>query len=411
MDSNDRRMLKTLSNLFVPAAAPSVISFLTGFENDTVEIFAVFEGDETSERSDTCVMKSFTVPNYDGTSMTKQSETKYCRNNQLVISDLDPTASGLLKSMIFSQFVGGMGTNSDLITSFAGDGKINQSETLQLKDMLMGLDQIKEKTSGKSDMSLEEILNLIENPTSVIEDKIEEKIGVIEEEIKEGVEDKIDDVIKESTTTSVTTIPGWVKNNAGWWADGQIPDSAFVQGIQYLIKEGIMVIPSTVQTATADSQEVPGWVKNNAGWWASGEIPDSTFVNGIQYLIKEGIIKVESVSMDDFGKVTRIVDGDTLLIGETKIRLSLVNTPERGEPGFHEATDFTATTCPVGTNAKFIEDSLQPKDRYGRSVGLVYCNDMFLNELLLTNGHAKISTYYCDKSEFGNEDWARDHGC
>ena len=39
-----------------------------------------------------------------------------------------------------------------------------------------------------------------------------------------------------------TSVPAWVKNNAGWWADGQIPDSAFVQGIQFLIKEGIIVI-------------------------------------------------------------------------------------------------------------------------------------------------------------------------
>ena len=39
-----------------------------------------------------------------------------------------------------------------------------------------------------------------------------------------------------------TSIPAWIKNNAGWWADGQIPDSAFVQGIQFLIKEGIIVI-------------------------------------------------------------------------------------------------------------------------------------------------------------------------
>ena len=39
------------------------------------------------------------------------------------------------------------------------------------------------------------------------------------------------------------------------------------------------------------------------------------------------------------------------------------------------------------------------------------CNDMMLNELLLTNGHAEISTYYCDKSEFGNDGWARAYGC
>ena len=29
-----------------------------------------------------------------------------------------------------------------------------------------------------------------------------------------------------------TSIPGWIKNNAGWWADGQIDDNAFVSGIQ-----------------------------------------------------------------------------------------------------------------------------------------------------------------------------------
>ena len=30
-------------------------------------------------------------------------------------------------------------------------------------------------------------------------------------------------------------VPAWVKNNAGWWADGQIDDDSFVSGIKYLI--------------------------------------------------------------------------------------------------------------------------------------------------------------------------------
>ena len=111
------------------------------------------------------------------------------------------------------------------------------------------------------------------------------------------------------------------------------------------------------------------------------------------------------------GQITRVIDGDTLLIDQTTIRLSLVNSPERDEPGYSEAKDFASTVCPVGSNAEFIEDSWQPTDKYGRSLGLVYCNDMFLNELLLTNGHANISTYFCDKSEFGSERWARAFGC
>jgi hypothetical protein len=91
---------------------------------------------------------------------------------------------------------------------------------------------------------------------------------------------------------SVTSIPDWIKVNARWWSSDQIPDSAFLQGIQFLIKEGIMVIPPTVASESSGSQEVPGWIKNNASWWAEGQIDDNTFVSGIQHLVKVGIIKV-----------------------------------------------------------------------------------------------------------------------
>jgi hypothetical protein len=98
---------------------------------------------------------------------------------------------------------------------------------------------------------------------------------------------------RETNTPQEYLIPAWIKNNAGWWADGQIPDSAFVQGIQFLIKEGIIVIPPTEQETSSESTSIPAWIKNNAGWWADGQIPDSAFVQGIQFLIKEGIIVIE----------------------------------------------------------------------------------------------------------------------
>ena len=44
--------------------------------------------------------------------------------------------------------------------------------------------------------------------------------------------------------TPTQNIPAWIKNNAGWWAEGAIDDDSFVQGIQFLIKEGIMTISS-----------------------------------------------------------------------------------------------------------------------------------------------------------------------
>ena len=86
-------------------------------------------------------------------------------------------------------------------------------------------------------------------------------------------------------------IPNWVKNNADWWANGQIPDSAFVQGIQFLIKEDIIVVPAT-ESETQDGSNIPEWIKTNAGWWADGQIDDRTFANGIEFLINVGIIVV-----------------------------------------------------------------------------------------------------------------------
>ncbi len=84
-------------------------------------------------------------------------------------------------------------------------------------------------------------------------------------------------------------IPSWIKNNAGWWADGQIDDVAFVQGIQYLIDQGIMNIPQT-ESGESSGNDIPSWIKNNAGWWADGSIDDNSFVQGIQYLITNGIL-------------------------------------------------------------------------------------------------------------------------
>jgi hypothetical protein len=60
-----------------------------------------------------------------------------------------------------------------------------------------------------------------------------------------------------------------------------------------LIKEDVLKIPPTTQ-GSSGSNEIPSWIKNNAGWWADGSIDDSSFVQGIQFLIKEGILRIQS---------------------------------------------------------------------------------------------------------------------
>ncbi len=97
----------------------------------------------------------------------------------------------------------------------------------------------------------------------------------------------------QAQSDSAHTSPSWIKNNAGWWADGAIDDGAFIQGIQFLIKEGIIQIPNTTKNSESSSDEIPSWIKNNAGWWADGAIDDGAFIQGIQFLIKEGMIQVQ----------------------------------------------------------------------------------------------------------------------
>jgi len=86
-------------------------------------------------------------------------------------------------------------------------------------------------------------------------------------------------------------VPEWVKNNAKWWSEGLIGDSDFISGLQFLIKEGIMVVPQT-EAGAQTTTEIPDWIKNNAGWWADGLITEGDFVSGIQFLVENGILVV-----------------------------------------------------------------------------------------------------------------------
>ena len=89
------------------------------------------------------------------------------------------------------------------------------------------------------------------------------------------------------------------------------------------------------------------------------------------------------VSTDCFqGKVTEVVDGDTLDVNNVRIRLALVNTPEVYETGYFDARDFTMNNCGVGTKALVDEDDGQKGGSFGRMIALVYCGN---NTSSLTN--------------------------
>ena len=114
----------------------------------------------------------------------------------------------------------------------------------------------------------------------------------------ESLLEKIDPKFRMSKF--VEKVPIWIKNNAGWWANGDIDDDSFIQGIQFLIKEKILEINES--TSSENSDKIPPWVKNNAGWWAAGDITESDFLSGITHLVKIGIISVSDDSLQSTAK-------------------------------------------------------------------------------------------------------------
>ena len=69
----------------------------------------------------------------------------------------------------------------------------------------------------------------------------------------------------------------------------------------------IMFISASI--SKEQNEEIPEWVKNNAGWWAEGIITDDDFINGIQFLIQIGLISIqEQVQFQTL--VGQFVDGD-----------------------------------------------------------------------------------------------------
>ena len=68
--------------------------------------------------------------------------------------------------------------------------------------------------------------------------------------------------------------------------------------IVHIEMEGILFQPIPLETATLtinvgqSETSIPDWIKNNAGWWAAGQIDDGSFVSGLQWLISNGIMKI-----------------------------------------------------------------------------------------------------------------------
>jgi len=79
------------------------------------------------------------------------------------------------------------------------------------------------------------------------------------------------------------------------------PKSVFIGIFATVLISGILIAGAAEQSTAAKKMNVPGWIKNNAGWWANNQITDEDFVLGIEFLIKEGTMEVPSAQASEQG--------------------------------------------------------------------------------------------------------------
>jgi micrococcal nuclease len=103
-----------------------------------------------------------------------------------------------------------------------------------------------------------------------------------------------------------------------------------------------------------------------------------------------------------------IVDGDTFDISSgERIRLADVDTPERGEYGFYEASDALSSMI-YGKTVYLDVDDMYRYDVYDRLVCVIYVEYNFthyinVNDVLLRYGYAEVSDY---PNEFNPYSWS-----
>lgn len=107
-------------------------------------------------------------------------------------------------------------------------------------------------------------------------------------------------------------------------------------------------------------------------------------------------------------EVSQIIDGDTIRLstGE-RVRLIGINTPEKDQPYYLEATQKLSQL--IGNDRVTLKKDVTDKDQYGRLLRYVYVNETFVNLEMVKQGYAisysfPPNTKYLDEFEEGEQE-------
>lgn len=125
-------------------------------------------------------------------------------------------------------------------------------------------------------------------------------------------------------------------------------------------------------------------------------LPASTLVANAPVVTPLPRLSAEPAPRGQAAFVQSVVDGDTIRVMidgvEFTVRYILVNTPERGETFYGEATE--ANEALVSSQNVILVKDVSETDRYGRLLRYVYLEDgTFVNHEMVRQGWAQVSTF------------------
>ena len=97
--------------------------------------------------------------------------------------------------------------------------------------------------------------------------------------------------IHENKKNDFLLIPNWIYDDALLWSEEKINDEKFIQIINYLIKNEIIIITQN-QSEVFEVSKIPSWIRTITSWWINGEINDETFVKSLEFLVQKNIILI-----------------------------------------------------------------------------------------------------------------------
>jgi len=119
-----------------------------------------------------------------------------------------------------------------------------------------------------------------------------------------------------------------------------LPKSVLLGIVAAIILSSILILGAAEQTTASKKMNIPGWIKNNAQWWAQNQITDEDFANGIEFMIKDGIIDVAGVQQASAQGMTEGQPFDEIWDAIVKLQNDIINleipdgvTGPQGPPG------------------------------------------------------------------------------